>query len=251
MSSPAAPVTPAPKRRMPTSSLADETVDSSAQATPAPKRRVAASATADESVDSSAQATPASKRGKTTSEDSASLIPLILAVNPNISLDFKAMSALSGTLTPSALEHRFRKFKAEAKALREAKGGSIEGLEPVQTKNPRARKEKGGETRVAQPKTKKRKNADDKEGSNEDEAPEKPEKKAKVVKKGIARVIKKGKKEEKVDETSEEAGEEFHHETFPETRSNGILPDGYVHAQDLPDDWNNEIAGGLRLMNEE
>jgi hypothetical protein len=41
----------------------------------------------------------------------------MIAVSPGMKLDYKLMSALDGTKTPAALEHKFRKYKARAKEI--------------------------------------------------------------------------------------------------------------------------------------
>ena len=47
------------------------------------------------------------------------IIPLLLAAHPNLKINFKAMFAYSqGTRTASALEHRFRPWKGDADKLR-------------------------------------------------------------------------------------------------------------------------------------
>lgn len=73
-------------------------------------------------------------------------IPVILATNPGIKLDYKTMSALDGTKTASVFEHRFRKYKARAQEIIAAKGGDgkagtiPQGLVPVTPTKKRIKK---------------------------------------------------------------------------------------------------------------
>lgn len=74
------------------------------------------------------------------------VIPVILATNTGIKLDYKTMSALDGTKTPSVFEHRFRKYKARAQEIMAAKGGDAtagtipQGLVPVTPTKKRVKK---------------------------------------------------------------------------------------------------------------
>ncbi|MCJ1229182.1 hypothetical protein MMC12_005847 [Toensbergia leucococca] len=77
--------------------------------------------------------TPSAKRGKaaTTSPSKGStgaalnedLTVLLLATNPKLVPNFKAMAVLNDEHTASSYEHKFRPLRAAAKALYEAKGG--------------------------------------------------------------------------------------------------------------------------------
>ncbi|MCJ1363449.1 hypothetical protein MMC16_002556 [Acarospora aff. strigata] len=77
------------------------------------------------------------------------LIPILIATNPDIKLDYKKMSALDGTKTAASFEHRFRKYRARAKEIVAAKGGDpavaggaavLEGLVPVTPSKKRVKK---------------------------------------------------------------------------------------------------------------
>ena len=73
------------------------------------------------------------------------LIPILIASNPGMKLDYKTMSALDGTKTASAFEHRFRKYKARAQEIIATKGGDAKvgtipgGLVPVTPTKKRVR----------------------------------------------------------------------------------------------------------------
>ena len=61
-----------------------------------------------------------SKHEQSTTQSAANdeIIPLIIAANPGLILNYKAISALDpNKRTPSSFEHRFRKWKARAKEL--------------------------------------------------------------------------------------------------------------------------------------
>lgn len=64
-------------------------------------------------------------------------------------LDYKAMSALDGKKTPSAFEHRFRKYRARAQEILATRGGDVgagaipEGLVPVTPTKKRVKKTTG------------------------------------------------------------------------------------------------------------
>lgn len=74
------------------------------------------------------------------------LIPILLASNPGMKLDYKTMSALDGKKTPSAFEHRFRKYRARAQEILATRGGDVgagaipEGLVPVTPTKKRVKK---------------------------------------------------------------------------------------------------------------
>ena len=102
--------------------------------------------------------TPASKGRKAGASDediNAELMVLLIAANPAINYNYKLMSALSGTTTVFAIEHRFRKIKAKAKDLLE-KVGDVEGLEPVKSTPKRKKSAMNEEDGASSPETTKR-----------------------------------------------------------------------------------------------
>ena len=75
----------------------------------------------------SAASSPESKRRGSTSATEDDIIPLIIAGNPGLVLNYKQMAACSkGKYTWSSLEHKFRKWKAVAKELH---ADNVEGAE--------------------------------------------------------------------------------------------------------------------------
>ena len=76
----------------------------------------------------SAASSPESKRRGSTSATEDDIIPLIIAGNPGLVLNYKQMAARSkGKYTWSSLEHKFRKWKAVAKELQVDKEEGTEG----------------------------------------------------------------------------------------------------------------------------
>lgn len=77
------------------------------------------------------------------------LIPILIASNPGMKLDYKTMSALDGTKTPAAFEHRFRKYRARAQEILASSGGVAGageipgGLVPVTPTKKRVKKSTG------------------------------------------------------------------------------------------------------------
>lgn len=96
------------------------------------------------------------------------LIPILIASNPGLKLDYKTMSALDGTKTAGSFEHRFRKYRARAQEILATRGGIgaiLEDLVPVTPSKKRVKKSTG-------------------EGENEDggDGEETPKKKARAPK---------------------------------------------------------------------
>ena len=77
------------------------------------------------------------------------LVPILIASNPGMKLDYKTMSALDGTKTPASFEHRFRKYRARAQEILTTKAGDAgagaipEGLVPVTPTKKRVKKSTG------------------------------------------------------------------------------------------------------------
>ena len=150
---------------------------------------------------SSPPVTPAPKgrkAGATDDDIGNDLMILLIASNPAITFNYKTMSAISGSMTPFALEHRFRKIKAKAKEVRE-KAGDIEGLEAVKSTPKRKQSvahEEGGDGTLSPVSTKKRKVGGN--GVNEviKENGDTPTRKT-IGKKGTANPVKKEQKSKK------------------------------------------------------
>lgn len=121
----------------------------------------------------STPSTPASKRGPVAQSVTDELMPLLFAAHSDLVPNYGRMSELSGgKFTKSAIEHRFRAHRARGAEIRKAADlgeGDPSGCEVKNGASNGKRKTVSGTTSL--------------EGS--------PTKKARVNKKGIAKVIKK------------------------------------------------------------
>ncbi|MCJ1254443.1 hypothetical protein MMC24_002258 [Lignoscripta atroalba] len=137
------------------------------------------------------------KASNTLSITSDDLIPLLLAANPSIKPDYKLMSALDGTRSASSFEHRFRDYRKRAKEIRDAVDGSVGELMPVPSKPKQGKKTMGdardGESEGKPTTVKKRKAPGGNKCAAQVSESGTTEKKAKIMKKGIARILKKEK----------------------------------------------------------
>ena len=104
----------------------------------------------------SAAADPASKRGTVagSTTDIDTIIPLLFAANPGITPNYKKMSAMdSHGRTASAMEHKFRKWRALGRDILAAHPEEMNTDkavgEPAKTKRPRTPKTENGHKKTS------------------------------------------------------------------------------------------------------